>query len=84
MGLTSELNRKYRAMISRGVYPVCYLCGQLITHQSEVSQDHTIPKSMGGQTREENLVVAHRVCNSKKGSMNIQEFLEQQYHLIRG
>ena len=83
MGLTSELNRKYRALIRLGRFPVCYLCGQEIRNPNDVSQDHTIPKSMGGQTREENLVVAHKLCNSKKGSMNIQEFLEQQYYLRR-
>lgn len=79
MGLTSELNRKYRSMIARGRYPVCYLCGQMITNQSEVSQDHTIPKSMGGQTREENLVVAHKLCNNQKGCLTLQQWNELQY-----
>ena len=79
MGLTSQLNKKYRHLISIGEYPVCYLCGQLITHQSEVSQDHTIPKSMGGQTRVENLMVAHKLCNSKKGSLTLYQWNELQY-----
>ena len=78
MGLTSELNRKYRALIRLGRFPICYLCGQEIRNPNEVSQDHTIPKSMGGQTREENLVVAHRVCNSKKGCMTISEWFSLQ------
>ena len=79
MGLTSELNRKYRALISRGQYPVCYLCGQLITDQNEVSQDHTIPKSKGGQTRVENLMVAHKLCNNQKGSLTLYQWNELQY-----
>ena len=78
MGLTSQLNRKYRAMIARGVYPVCYLCGQKITKQNEVSQDHCLAKSIGGQTIEANLVVSHARCNSLKGSMTLQQWFDRQ------
>lgn len=78
MGLTSQLNRKYRAMIRRGDYPVCYLCGQLITKQNEVSQDHLLARSIGGQTIEANLVVSHARCNNAKGAMTVQQWFDRQ------
>lgn len=76
MGLTSQLNRRYRAMIARGEYPVCYLCGEKITKQNQISQDHLIPKALGGQTIEPNLAPTHRVCNSQKGCLTIAKFFE--------
>ena len=78
MGLTSQLNRKYRAFIARGIYPVCYLCGKKITKQNEVSQDHLIPKALGGETVEPNLICSHKLCNNKKGSLTVQEWFDRQ------
>lgn len=78
MGLASQLNKHYRALIRQGKYPVCYLCGRLILKQSEVSQDHAIAKSMGGQTIEANLVVSHKKCNNDKGSMTLQQWFDRQ------
>ena len=78
MGLTSQLNRKYRALIARGIYPVCYLCGKKITNQNEVSQDHLIPKALGGETVEPNLICSHKLCNNQKGSLTVQQWFDRQ------
>lgn len=78
MGLTSQLNRKYRAMIARGEYPICHLCHKPIKKQNEVSQDHLICKSQQGPTTVENLCIAHRICNNNRGSMTIQEWFDRQ------
>lgn len=78
MGLTSQLNRKYRALIARGIYPVCYLCGKQIKKQNEVSQDHLIPKALGGETIEPNLICSHKLCNNKKGCLTVQEWFNRQ------
>lgn len=75
-GLTSRLNRKYRAMIARGEYPICHLCGLPIKKQNEVSQDHLICRSIGGPTTEENLSLAHRLCNNRRGSMTVQQWFD--------
>ena len=78
MGLTSQLNRKYRSLIARGIYPVCYLCNKPITKQNEVSQDHCLAKSQGGLTIEANLIVSHVRCNNLKGSMTLQQWFDRQ------
>lgn len=77
-GLVSALNRKYRKQIQAGIFPLCYLCGELIRKQNEVSQDHAIAKSLGGQTSRENLVVSHKKCNNEKGSMTLQQWFDRQ------
>lgn len=66
MGVGS-LNRHYREEIRKGNYPTCYLCKKPITRESEVSQDHLLPKSLGGSSNRNNLVVAHKYCNSRRG-----------------
>lgn len=78
MGLTSQLNRKYRSLIARGIYPVCHLCGKQIIHQNEVSQDHLICLSSSGPTIKENLCVAHKICNNKRGNMTLQQWFDRQ------
>lgn len=66
MGVSS-LNRMYRQQIKEGNYPTCYLCKKPITKPSEVSQDHLLPKSLGGTSSPKNLAVAHKYCNSRRG-----------------
>ena len=66
MGVSS-LNRKYREEIRNGNYPVCYLCKEPITKEEEVTQDHILPKSLGGTSSPKNLAVAHRRCNQRRG-----------------
>lgn len=78
MGLASQLNRHYKALIHQGKYPICYLCGRPIMKQSEVSQDHAIAKSKGGQTIEANLIVSHVRCNNDKGSLTLQQWFDRQ------
>lgn len=77
MGLTSQLNRKCRSMIARGIYPICYLCGEPIKKQNEVSQDHLICASNNGPTIIENLCSAHKVCNNRRGNMTLQQWFDR-------
>lgn len=52
----------------------CYLCGELIAHQSDLSADHVIPRAHGGETTPDNLKPAHKYCNSRKGCMSLDEY----------
>lgn len=78
MGLTSQLNSKYKRQIHDVKFPICYLCGKTIKRQNEVSQDHLICKSAGGKTIADNLCIAHKVCNNKRGSMTVQQWFDRQ------
>lgn len=46
---------------------VCHICGGLVA-PGELSFDHIVPLSKGGQHSEENLAVAHLTCNKRKGA----------------
>ncbi len=56
----------------------CYLCGEWMSVH-EMSFDHVLPLSRGGEHRPENVKLVHRRCNSKKGGrllteINLSEF----------
>ena len=53
----------------------CYLCGELIARQRDLSADHVIPRAHGGPTTVDNLRPAHKLCNSRKGCMPLHEYL---------
>lgn len=46
---------------------ICALCAGVVVH-NELAIDHRHPVSLGGPTTLDNLQVAHRRCNSKKGN----------------
>jgi len=48
--------------------PNCKLCLQSISNRKEASIDHIIPKSLGGTNDYDNLQLAHRDCNSRRGN----------------
>lgn len=57
---------------------VCWLCGKAVPHpiletdlltaDNVPSMDHAIPRSLGGTTKLENLLLAHLRCNIKRGN----------------
>ena len=62
---------------------VCYLCGKLILKESEISAEHIIPKSQGGQATQDNLRPSHTICNNIRGTMEIEDFqdtLKNEYY----
>jgi 5-methylcytosine-specific restriction endonuclease McrA len=52
---------------------VCYLCGKELGDDA-LSLDHVIPLRRGGTHTPENLRIACRSCNSRKGSLLLDEF----------
>lgn len=55
----------------------CQYCGK---HTRDLTLDHIIPRSRGGQSTWENLVASCRSCNGKKGNRLLKE---ANMHLIR-
>jgi 5-methylcytosine-specific restriction endonuclease McrA len=48
----------------------CHLCGKLVA-AADRSFDHLIPLSLGGPHTQDNLRLAHKRCNSKRGAGRI-------------
>lgn len=46
----------------------CGICGKEIELFRQVTLDHIVPRSAGGRTRERNLRIAHKKCNSARNS----------------
>lgn len=63
---------------------VCWICGfkvekvvtapeDLLNNSLAASLDHVVPKSAGGTRRMENLWLAHRCCNMRRGNREVTE-----------
>lgn len=48
----------------------CHLCGDWV-HPADASRDHVRPRSRGGKTTWANIRLAHRQCNSWRGSASL-------------
>lgn len=55
---------------------VCQLCEAEVSLE-EASRDHIVPVSRGGESVLENLQLAHRVCNTLKGSRLMEDLDEE-------
>lgn len=58
---------------------VCHLCGMGMRkesgdHPQAASKDHIHPKSLGGADGMENLMLAHKQCNSDRGNLSLEEW----------
>jgi len=60
-----------RTVLSRDYY-TCQYCGAQ-PPRSELTIDHVLPRSRGGETDWDNVVAACRRCNQKKGSRTPEE-----------
>jgi 5-methylcytosine-specific restriction endonuclease McrA len=64
----------YRRIVERDGM-VCHLCGNAVaTH--ELSYDHIVPISRGGRHAEDNIKVAHRLCNVRRGNKLLAAVIE--------
>ncbi len=60
-----------RSIMARDQY-TCQYCGATPL-RADLTLDHVLPRSRGGRTEWENVVVACRVCNQKKGNRTPRE-----------
>lgn len=47
---------------------ICHLCRRKVKRE-DASRDHLRPRSIGGPTNPKNIKLAHRNCNSARGTM---------------
>ncbi|RZW26285.1 MAG: HNH endonuclease [Desulfobulbaceae bacterium] len=60
--------RKTRWWQQKTASGICYYCGAHVAH-SQLSMDHLVPLSRGGQSTRDNLVPSCKDCNNKKKTM---------------
>ena len=55
---------------------VCYYCGKQIVNKGELTVDHVVPVSKGGETAKDNFVISCKACNTEKASLNAERYAE--------
>lgn len=53
---------------------VCAICGEPIATMHDITLDHVMPISRGGETTIDNLQLAHERCNRTKRDMTPEEW----------
>lgn len=71
----TSLNIMLRAQVLARDGLICRLCGHPVLYASTLAIDHIIPVSRGGDDSLDNLQVAHRSCNSRKGDRDVSGLL---------
>jgi hypothetical protein len=54
--------------------PVCVWCGRA-PWRTDLTAEHIVPRSRGGRTSPENLTVACRACNKRRGTKPVVSFV---------
>jgi hypothetical protein len=54
--------------------PTCVWCGRAPWH-TDLTAEHIVPRSRGGRTSPENLTVACRSCNKRRGTKPVVSFV---------
>lgn len=73
----SEYRRESKATrIANKSDGCCYYCGLELTKQTS-TYDHVVPRSRGGRSTVENLVLACSPCNNKKSNMSLDDYRER-------
>lgn len=77
-------DRVRRAVLMREDY--CYLCGRKVDKSLQSNDtwgptvDHILARSKGGALYDDsNLHLVHRICNSRKGNMSLEEYRYKQH-----
>ena len=52
----------------------CWYCGKEVESKSELTADHIFPRSKGGESSMDNLVLVCKSCNSSKNNMDLLEW----------
>ena len=55
---------------------VCHYCGKQISNKEDLTVDHVIPISKGGENSADNFVIACKACNREKANLNVERYSE--------
>lgn len=74
----SAIKHTYREAFRHGGSVTCGICGKPIRYYSDLTIDHILPKSKGGDNHYTNLAPAHYQCNQAKKDQVIPELVYEQ------
>jgi 5-methylcytosine-specific restriction endonuclease McrA len=61
---------------------VCQYCGKSKLYKQQLHLDHVIPDSAGGRFTLDNLVVACKQCNTRKGRKMVDQYINDRLETL--
>ena len=55
---------------------ICYYCGKKITSKDDLTVDHVVPVSKGGENAKDNFVISCKACNREKSNLSVERYAE--------
>ena len=55
---------------------ICHYCGKKITNKDELTVDHVVPVSKGGENEKDNFVISCKTCNREKSNLSAERYTE--------
>jgi len=82
-GDTKQYKQEWIELCEKGEL-ICGLCLKKIEHVKDITYDHWMPRALGGHTTKENGVPAHPWCNSRKGCIPPDIFVQHREEILSG
>ena len=79
--IPNQIKETRAAVIARDKR-VCQYCGKSKLYKTQLNLDHVIPDSAGGGFTLDNLVVACKQCNHRKGSKPISQYINDRLETL--
>lgn len=79
--MARKKKRKTKLILKRKLHyekPVCCWCNVPLDYD-KATLEHLTPKSQGGKLNKQNIALACYGCNSRRGMLSIDEFLNSDY-----
>lgn len=77
----ATIERVYRRIVFDRDHGVCGLCGNFVDPE-RWALDHVMPLIRGGEHCYDNVIVSHPLCNLKKGSKTLVEYLPEIVEMV--
>ena len=76
MGANRNIPDKVRAEVLLRDKRTCVYCGKGKLYNRSYALDHVVPVATGGRDTVDNLVVACKACNQRKGKKDLRTYVE--------
>ena len=80
--MTFMTQKEVRELVIARDKRTCRYCGKPKLYKQQLNVDHVVPESLGGAYTPDNLVVACKQCNHRKGNRSVHEYATRRLEVL--